>query len=44
MKCETCNGIGWLYSDSGPAPRQIDCPDCDRVGEWEDEEEEDVRD
>lgn len=37
--CETCAGNGWLYSDSGPAPRTLDCHDCDGVGEWEDEDE-----
>lgn len=42
MICECCNGNGWLYSDSGPAPKIINCPECEGAGEWEDEEEEDA--
>jgi hypothetical protein len=36
MRCGECNGRGWFYSDNGPAPRTVECADCDGAGEWED--------
>lgn len=36
MRCDECNGRGWFYSDNGPAPRTVECTDCDGAGEWDD--------